>query len=221
MIPEVQNLADARCNRWMEKRYTGDPALSDFAAKVSASVRAFHAGDAAVLAHSIVAELNAAPHLTVIGECPVNLPEQAFQLVAHGQAPTGAHMPYTGDGRRRVIDLVVYDHRTGTIRFYEIKRGTDVLGADQRRQRLFDDAVLRMVGVDYARRVLARPATAADAGVISYYGRSGLPAGDTLMGADLDDAFGWPVQRVVEEHLAYFRQICERAMPGFTAEARA
>lgn len=218
MIPTVQALADERCNRLSEKRYASDPGLSAHAAKISASVRAFHAGDADVLARTIPAALHKAPHLAVESECALNLPEQAFRLAAHGQNPVGAHVPYTGVGRRRVIDLIVYDRRTSTIKFFEIKRGTDGLGADQRRQRLIDDAVLRLIGVDYARRQRGHPAIAAEAGVISYYGLSGLPAENTLRGADIDAAFGWPVRHIVEAHLTYFREICERAVPGLTAQ---
>lgn len=219
MIPAVRELADTRCQRVTEKHFTPDPGLSEFAAKISASVRSFHAGDAAVLAQCVIEQLKTAPHLTVYGECVVHLPDKAFRLAGEGQHLSAARVSYTGIGRRRVIDLVVYDKRTGKISFYEIKRGTDTLGADQRRQRLIDDAVLRLVGVDYARRRLGLPAVSAVAGTISYYGLSGLPTESTLFGEQLDVAFDWPVQSEVETHLTYFRRICEQSVPGLTAEA--
>jgi len=219
MYPHIRELADARRTRIAAKRYELDPALSAPASKASATIRALHAGEADIIAATIAAVLRDAPHLSVFEQHPVNLPDQAMNLVKHGKTPVGLRVRSDASGEPRVIDVIVFDARTQTIAFYEIKRGTAHLNSEQKRQRRRTDDVLRLVGADFARRELGLPARCAEAAVISYFGRTGLPPRDTVTGAALDEAFGLPIRDTVEEHIGYFRRICERVVPGTTALA--
>jgi hypothetical protein len=219
MYEHIRELAEARCARIAAKRYELDPGLSHAASKASSVIRALHAGEADIIAATVAAVLRDVPHFKVLEQHPVTLPDQAFKLIRSDKTPVGVRVRSDAAGDQRVIDLIVVDTRTQTIAFYEIKRGSDHLNSEQKRQRRRTDAVLRVIGVDYARRELGLPARRAEAAVISYYGRTGLPPADTITGDALDATFGVPIQAAVEDHVQHFRRICEDAVPGTTVLA--
>ena len=110
----------------------------------------------------------------------------------------------------------MFDVRTGSLEFVECKRGRHQIGADHQRARLKDDAVLELVGRSYARKKFRQIAGDCRCLTVSYYGNTGLPENRTVRASELDEHYGWPVRRRVEEHLNYFRTRLDQAIPGVT-----
>lgn len=218
MIEEIREDIDQKVAAIARMNGSRDPALSDWASRIVSSARAVQGFEGQLIAWTIPAILSRAPHLTVVGQSGVYLPERALMRADHREQPP-IHMQYTGEGRLRRLDQMVFHHLTGTLEFDECKRGLQPIGADHKRTRLRDDRALRMVGLSYAQERFRMVAATCTTRVISYYGRTGLPEDMTLRAGELDQHFGWPVRAAVEEHLRYFRARLDAVMPGLTDAA--
>lgn len=217
MVPQIQTHIDAKIAELAQMSDTGDPALAKWPSQIAALVRSVQSYEGSIIAQTIPATLALAPHLTVISQPRLALPERALRQ-ADQEGPL-IHMEYDGSGRERKLDQIVVDHETGIVEIAEVKRGWRPIGADHRRNRLRDDAALRMLGLSYARRRLRFVGTECTTCVLSYYGRSGLPEHLTVRASELDAHNRWPIRRTVEEHLFYFRFHLDWAVPGLTGAA--
>lgn len=215
MFPPIQHDIDAKVQEISQLTGGGDPAVSRHAGRTTAMVRAVQGAEGAFIARIIPSVLAQAPHLTVVQQPVVALPERALALADQPRLPD-MHMEYTGDGRQRRLDQLVLNHDVGSIEFTECKRGWKAIGADHRRTRLRDDRALRLIALSYAWHRFRMLPTHAATRIVSYYGRTGLPENLTIRAHELDDHYGVNVHAVIEEHLRYFRRALDQAVPGLT-----
>jgi len=218
MFPPIQTDIDAKVREIRQINAGGDPAVSEQAGRVTAMVRAVQGAEGAFIARILPTALAQAPHLTVVQQPVVALPERALALA--DQPLPDVHMEYTGDGRRRRLDQLVLNHDVGSIEFTECKRGWRAIGADHRRTRLRDDRALRLIALSYAWHQFRMLPTHGTTRIVSYYGRTGLPEGITIRAHELDEHYNVNVHAVIEEHLRYFRQALDQAIPGLTGYGR-
>lgn len=216
MIPEIEARIDQKLCELQDVAPSNDPALAPWADQLATVVRRVQAFEGWLIAGTIPAVLADAPHLSVIPQPRVALPRRAVERAELGAPPL--QIEYDGSGRGRRLDLLVFDHRNGVVELAEIKRGCQPIGADHRRNRLRDDAALRMVGVSYVEQRLRVRCLGCQSRVLSYYGRTGLPEDLTLRASELDAHYGWPVQAAVEAHLNFFRHHLDWAIPGLTGQ---
>lgn len=218
MFEDVRQEIDRKVEAVARMPAGQDPALAPWANQVAALVRGLQAFEGHLIARVLPAALHDAPHLHVVAQPRVVLPQRALEAVAQGVDDVA--LEYTDDdGPVRRLDLVVFHCRTGVIEFVECKRGTAGIGRDHQRARLRDDAALELIGRDYARTQFRQLATAARAVTLSYYGATGLPEHRTLRAAELNNHYEWNVREVVETHLRYFRARLDAEIPGLTGVA--
>jgi hypothetical protein len=131
-------------------------------------------------------------------------------VAAAGNNPdtlANTHLPYVGDhlgDANLQIDAVVFDHETGIVAAYEIKRGNGSFDAGKQRSMKNDALTAKILLRDHC---LQRGFDATDtrAHIVFYYGVRSIPAPMGIIGAELDDHFGIPVWDEVELVNAYFR----------------
>lgn len=102
------------------------------------------------------------------------------------------------------VDLLVFDSATGGIGSYNVKRGNGEYDAGKKRLILNELLRTQMHLRDYARS-MGLPARGATAYIVFYYGLRSIPEPFSLVGDDLDQHFGFPVQAAIEAVNARFR----------------
>jgi len=216
MTDKLKREIDAKVRYIKNLQPGGDPALSDHASLIASTVRVIQAAEGWLIAKTLPETLAIAPHLTVVAQPKVALPERALELA--DTPDTTLNLEYTGEGRVRHVDQLVLDHDTGAIEFTECKRGFKPIGADHRRTRMRDDIALQFIGRSYAWHRFRTVATTAVTRTVSYYGNTGLPDWMTINAYGLDEHYRYPVQAAIEGNLAYFRAALEREIPGLTKQ---
>ena len=208
-------LMDRKVNELRNPTPNPDPAIAPWAQQVTTAVRRAQAFEGVLIAHAIPAVLARAPHLNVVAQPRICLPQRALEAIAEGVEDIA--LEYTEDGSaHRRLDFAVFDARSGALEFVECKRGLHQIGADHQRARLNDDAVLELIGRSYARKKFRQIATDCRCVTVSYYGNTGLPENRTVRASELDAHYGWPVRNQVEKTLTRFRTRLDQAIPGLT-----
>lgn len=137
--------------------------------------------------------------------------QQALTTVAAAQnnpdSLDNTHLPYVGDGNgdsHIQIDAVVFDHETGIVSAYEIKRGNGRFDAGKQRS-IKRDALLAKILLRSHSEQRGLVPNATRTHVIFYYGVRSIPAPIGLIGEELDEHFGMPIWGPVETVNAYYR----------------
>lgn len=114
-------------------------------------------------------------------------------------------LPYGDRFRSIQIDVGVYDDAERRIGTYEIKRGNGLHDSNKIRSVIRDLLCTHMLLKSYGRMLGFAPDVSASK-IIFYYGQRSIPAPLSLIGAELDDHFGFPIIARVEKANAYFRE---------------
>ena len=114
-------------------------------------------------------------------------------------------LPYGERARTLQIDMMAYDDADQTIRAYEVKRGNGQFDAGKIRSIKRDLMCVQVLLKSYAQTANVTPA-AAEAKIIFYYGVRSIPRPWSLVRADLDEHFGFPIVQKIEQANDYFRE---------------
>ena len=87
---------------------------------------------------------------------------------------------------------------------YEVKRGAGLHDSGKRRSMLRDVLCVQVLLKSYGKQ-RGLDVKEAFSHIIFYYGQCSIPKPFSLIGSELDEHFGWPVQAAVEEVNAYFQ----------------
>lgn len=116
----------------------------------------------------------------------------------------GTDYPYSDGQRTLQVDAIVFDKSKGTLKAYEIKRGSGLHDSGKRRSMLRDTLCVQILLKSYGKERGLVPKDALSH-IIFYYGKCSIPKPFSLTGAELDEHFGWPIHEAVEEVNAYFQ----------------
>ena len=164
-----------------------------------------------IIERSIVECLNQNPRYTAWSVDRFGVQQQASTTVAaagnNPQSLANAHLPYVGDNAGDAhlqIDAVVFDHQTGIVSSYEIKRGNGHFDAGKQRSMKREALLSKVLLRDHCIQ-RGHPATDSRAHIIFYYGLRSIPAPLGIIGDELDAHFGIPIWNEVELVNSYFR----------------
>jgi hypothetical protein len=154
-----------------------------------------------------------------------NIPEAADHVVQSQSADecSAISLPYVGTGRKLQIDLLAYSYSRRRLGAYEIKRAHSPHDAGKMRSLRRDVFATQIVIQSFGKSGLHLPIDEAIARGIFYYGRRSLPPAWSLIGAQLDEHFGFGVRTIVEDCTNYYRARLESFMQGideFRSEIR-
>jgi hypothetical protein len=165
----------------------------------------------AIIENAIVQCLNQSDRYEVWRVDRFGVQQQATTTVAaagtNPQTLDNTHLPYVGDhmgDSHLQIDAVVFDHDTGIVSAYEIKRGNGAFDSSKLRSMKRDALIAKILLREHC---IARGFNATDsrAFIVFYYGIRSIPAPMGIIGQELDAHFGIPVWDEVELVNAYFR----------------
>jgi hypothetical protein len=141
--------------------------------------------------------------------------EDAFRVSRAADALVGSQnedacrqsaLPY-GDAVRTIqVDMVAFDSADQTIRAYEVKRGNGQFDAGKIRSIKRDLMCVQVLLKSYGEELAKLKPIAAESKIVFYYGVRSIPRPWSLVKAELDDHFGFPVVERIEEVNDYFRQ---------------
>lgn len=113
-------------------------------------------------------------------------------------------LPYGDRVRTLQIDMIAFDEADRTIRAYELKRGNGQFDAGKIRSIRRDLLCVQVLLKSYGDLASLSP-VGAESRIIFYYGIRSIPPPWSLIKAELDEHFGYPVTEKIEQANDYFR----------------
>ncbi|MGF1543472.1 MAG: hypothetical protein ACFB00_03040 [Parvularculaceae bacterium] len=131
-----------------------------------------------------------------------------------------ATLPYGYTCRTVQIDLIAYDHTDQVLGAYEIKRGNGHHDSGKQRSMKRDLQAIQILLKNYG-ATFNKPAETAHSRIIFYYGMRSIPRPFSLVGEELDDHFGYPIQEKIEKVNEYFRTRLFEILSRLESESKA
>jgi hypothetical protein len=114
-------------------------------------------------------------------------------------------LPYGEEDRSIMIDMIIFDHDSGSLRSYNVKRGNGAYDAGKKRLIFHELLKTQMLLREYGKSV-GIDADSAESFIIFYYGIRSIPEPYSLIDQDLDKHFDFPVIEAIEAANNRFRQ---------------
>jgi hypothetical protein len=190
------------------KQFTPDPIAGRHFSKIASVMGSAYKRHGYILERALLEALKLCPHFEVWRDELFQVASAVDHIVAGSiLEPTkliGTDYPYSEGQRTLQLDIVVFDKNTGIIRAYEVKRGAGYHDSGKRRQMLRDALCFQVLLKSYGQQ-RGCDVKEAYSHVVFYYGHRSIPKPFGLIGTELDEHFGWPVQEAVEELNRHFQ----------------
>ena len=190
------------------KQFDPDPIAGPHFSKITSVMSSAYKRHGYILERAILEALRLCPHFEVWRDPIFQVPSAVDHIVAGSIAePTkliGTDYPYSEGQRTLQVDVIVFDKNTGTLRAYEIKRGSGLHDSGKRRSMLRDTLCVQVLLKSYGKQ-RDHDTNSAFSHIIFYYGKCSIPKPFSITGAELDQHFGWPIYEAVEEVNKYFQ----------------
>lgn len=208
--PEVKAAIDRTMVGLRRKKFNCDPAVPARLSRAASVVGSAQKRHGLVIQLALKRALQCNAGLVVWNEPEFFIQDAADHVCQSPRADSLAQssLPYLHrEGRKVELDIVVL--RGGFLSSYEIKRGTAAHDAGKTRQIKRDLICTQLLLKSYGAR-LGHDVTAAEAHLISYYGKGYIRPPWSIAADQLDDHFGCSVVLPVERATEYFRDQLER-----------
>jgi hypothetical protein len=204
----VKDEVEKTIQRLDAKQFTPDPIAGRHFSKITSVMSSAYKRHGYILERAILEALKLCPHFEVWRDELFQVPSAVDHIVAGSIAePTkliGTDYPYSEGNRTLQVDTIVFDKNTGTLKAYEIKRGSGLHDSGKRRSMLRDTLGVQVLLKSYGKQ-RSLDVKEAFSHIIFYYGQCSIPKPFSLTGSELDEHFGWPVYEPVEEVNRYFQ----------------
>lgn len=191
------------------KQFTPDPIAGKHFSKITSVMSSAYKRHGYILERAILEALKLCPHFEAWRDDLFQVPSAVEHIVDGSIAqPTkliGTDYPYSDGARPLQVDALVFDKNTSVLKAYEIKRGTGLHDSGKRRQMLKDVLCVQVLLKSYGKQ-RGLDVKEAFSHVIFVYGQCSIHKPFAIVGSELDEHFGWPVQEPVEEVNAYFQK---------------
>ena len=190
------------------KQFTPDPIAGKHFSKITSILSSAYKRHGYILERAILEALKLCPDFVVWRDDNFQVPEVVDHIVNGSLAgPTkliGTDHPYSDGKRTLQVDVLVFNKNTGSLKAYEVKRGTASHDSGKRRQMLRDVLCVQVLLKSYGKE-RGLDVKEAFSHVIFVYGQRSIAKPFAITGSELDEHFGWPVQEAVEEVSSYFK----------------
>jgi hypothetical protein len=205
-LDRVAPVVDLTISRLASQKFLVDPIAGDKFSRQTSIISSAYKRHGAILEVAIRESLRESNRHKVWKEDAFKVSRAADQIVGTqtDAAYSSTTLLYGESIRTLQIDMIAFDDADKTLRAYEIKRGNGAFDAGKIRSIRRDLNVTQMLLKSYGETFKLNPVTA-EARVIFYYGIRSLPRPFSLIGAELNDHFGFGVYDLVETANAYFR----------------
>jgi len=203
--PEVE----ATIQRLREKKFRPDPIAGEHFSKIVSVMSSAYKRHGFIIERAILEQLKLNQDFEVWEDKAFQVPATADHIVdsaiTNPEHIFGSETGYREGHRTLQVDAIVFNRRDGTIRAYEIKRGSGLHDAGKRRSILRDLLCLQVLLKSYGLQ-RGLDVTEAKANIIFYYGQCSLKKPFSLTKDELDEHFGFPVVDAVEAVNGYFKE---------------
>lgn len=203
MEPEVE----ATIQRLNGRKFRPDPIAGEHFSKIVSVMSSAYKRHGFIIERAILEQLRFNQDFEVWEDKAFQVPTTADHIVdsAIGEPEHifGSETGYREGSRTLQVDAIVYDKITGSLRAYEIKRGSGLHDAGKRRSILRDLLCLQVLLKSYGQQ-RGLEVSDAKAHIIFYYGQCSIKKPFSLTRDELDDHFGFPVIDAVEKVNSYF-----------------
>jgi len=190
------------------KSFDPDPVAGPHFSKITSVMSSAYKRHGYILERAILEALKLCPHFEVWRDPVFQIPSAVDHIVEGSIAdPTkliGTDYPYSDGQRTLQVDVLVYDKSAGTLRAYEVKRGSGLHDSGKRRSMLKDTLCVQVLLRHYGRG-RGIEANSALSQIIFYYGKCSIPKPFSITGAEMDEHFKWSVYEAVDEVNKYFQ----------------
>jgi hypothetical protein len=191
------------------KQFTPDPVAGKHFSKIASVMSSAYKRHGYILERAILEALKLCPHFEVWRDDHFHIPPAVHHIVDGSIAePTkliGTDYPYSPEGHTLQVDVLVFNRNTGSLKAYEVKRGTGLHDSGKRRQMLREALCVQVLLKSYGKQ-RELDVKEAFSHIIFCYGKCSIPKPFAITGAELDEHFGWPVQEAIEEVNLYFQK---------------
>jgi len=207
-MERMQPVLDTALERLSSAQFRADPIGGVKYSRATSIISSAYKRHGQILGRSILERLKDCHRFQVWTEDRFKL-SHAAALEIQKSLPVSAYreieLPYGDEQSAIPVDLIVYDRSMKTLCSYNVKRGNGAYDAGKRR--LIQNELLRvqMLLSGYG-EAFDLEITNANAYVIFYYGMRSIPEPYSLVDAELDDHFQFPVVEAVEAVNAKLRQ---------------
>jgi len=207
----VQPYVDATIAGLAAVKFRPDPIAGTLFSRMTSVLSSAYKRHGPIIERAILEAVNQSDRYSAWRVDRFGVQQQANVTVAAAgndpQTLANTHLPYVGDNAgdaQLQIDAVVFDHETGIVSSYEIKRGNGPNDAGKQRAMKREALLSKILLRDHCAQ---RGFQAVDsrAHIIFYYGVRSIPAPMGITGEELDAHFGIPVFEEVEMVNAYYR----------------
>lgn len=207
----IKPQVDATIEALAAAEFRPDPIAGTLFSRMISVLSSAYKRHGPIIEKSILECLNQNPRYTAWTVDRFGVQQQASTTVAAaGNNPhtlANTHLPYVGDylgDAHLQLDAVVFDHQTGIVSSYEIKRGNGQFDAGKQRSMKREALLSKILLRDHCLQ-RGYQAIESRAHIIFYYGMRSIPAPIGIIGAELDAHFEMPIWEEVELVNAYFR----------------
>jgi hypothetical protein len=190
------------------KLFDPDPIAGPHFSKITSVMSSAYKRHGYILERAILEALKLCPHFEVWRDPIFQVPSSVDHIVAGSiLEPTkliGTDYPYSDGQRTLQVDAIVFDKNKGTLRAYEIKRGSGLHDSGKRRSMMRDTLCVQILLKSYGTG-RGYDCKSAFSHVVFYYGKCSIPKPFSITGAELDEHFGFSVYEAVEEVNRYFQ----------------
>lgn len=205
-VERLRPLVDDTIEKLGEASFREDPIAGRKYSRATSIMSSAYKRHGQIIDRALLERLKDCSRLRVWTEQEFRLSHESLaqlQLAGRIEPLLRTNLPYGDRERIIVLDVVVYDEETGTLRCYNVKRGNG--SYDGGKRRIIQDELLRahMLLKDYGKSV-GLDASSSHAHIVFYYGVLSLPRPLALSGNELDVHFRFPVRDAIEGVNEYF-----------------
>jgi len=211
VLDKLRPQVDATVEALSSATFRVDPIAGALFSRLVSVLSSAYKRHGSIIESAIVESLRSNPRYEVWRVEKFGIQQQAQTTVAAALGDTSSldhsHLPYVGDnaGDSSIqLDAVVFDHDTGIVSAYEIKRGNGYFDAGKQRS-MKKDALLAKILLRSHCETRGFEAVNSKTHIIFYYGLRSVPAPIGLIGDELDDHFQMAIREDVELVNGYFR----------------
>jgi hypothetical protein len=206
-LRSITPLIDGVVNRLGRRHFIEDPISGPYYSRMNSILSSSQKRHGRIIEIALREGLRESNRYTIWSESRFAVSDAADRLFnAASDDWRKSNLPYGDAVRWLQIDLIAFDVMTENIGGYEVKRGNGRHDAGKVRSMRRDLACMQVLLASYGEKILGRIPKSASAKMIFYYGHRSIGPPHSLVGAELDAHFDFPIVARIEAANDYYKQ---------------
>jgi len=221
VLEAVRPTVDATIRKLEETRFIVDPIAGEQLSRVTSIVSSAYKRHGAIIEVALYHAISQQNSVEAWSKYPFYISRNASGYVESHDLKTRAgfeaclntSIPYRAEGSRYEIDIIYFDHATGTVCALEVKRGNGEFDRGKRDSMIKSALCIRSLLASFAEE-MSWEAKHVESRILAYYGVPKFPPQIYLRGVDIDHFIAPGIRDKIETVNDYFRQELLRLVSG-------